>query len=447
VTSPFERVSFQCPHCGSEAKYTTLGVTCLGCGTLFPFRNGSIDFMGPYLQVPATSPDAVQDVVRSIVSAYGLPELSSGKVKAAVLASLERTGVSYIDAEIAALPNRFGHPGFNDVSELATQSAGGVGITILSDFCPPRAPVGAEVYRSIRIRAEEALERSSATLSYRWERVAPGMLGRLKRLLGPKEQQGQATAPIALSRGRELSLPVHLQTPDEPGRWSLILTAMKDGVATSSHRVEVDIVEDQPSDHLSGQAYPDYGSDHQAGLRMLLEYLEARDRCLLLEVASGVHPHLARLAELGHTVIGSDVCSNMMQLGSIFYGELNPSILENLGYASFDAMNAPFSEKQFDGVTLFSALHHFPDPSGFLSALGKLVKPGGFVAALCEPADPSSTLGTPEYIRDLELGINEQVFAPEEYLWMFQQAGLRIAEIRNDAGSIKIIGEISQIMP
>jgi len=82
-------------------------------------------------------------------------------------------------------------------------------------------------------------------------------------------------------------------------------------------------------------------------------------------------------------------------------------------------------------------LHHFPEPERFLAGLLKLLKRDGFIGIMCEPVN--DTLETPETIRDLLKGINEQVFSWQEYAQIFQTAGMWISQMQLDGGSLKAI--------
>jgi SAM-dependent methyltransferase len=127
-----------------------------------------------------------------------------------------------------------------------------------------------------------------------------------------------------------------------------------------------------------------------------------------------------------------------MQLGAIFSKYKHArEIINRIGFASFDVLNPPLQNGQFDGVAMFAALHHFPEPAVVLSRLANLVKPGGFIAVLCEPCGPLTD--SEAYLRDLNAGINEQVFSVAEYRKIFTASGLEELSIRNDNGSLKAI--------
>ena len=140
-------------------------------------------------------------------------------------------------------------------------------------------------------------------------------------------------------------------------------------------------------------------------------------------------------------VIASDVCTNLIQLGSVYAKYKLPVALQKgLGFLTFDAFNPPLEPRQFDGVVMFSALHHFPDPTGFLKRLRDMIRDDGFVGVYCEPCDPSAT-GGEDYIRDLSAGVNEQIFSIAEYEEIFRSSGLKSIVLQDDGGSLKAILE------
>ena len=438
------RVTFRCPSCDRRVEFSATGVACRSCDAAYRVANGAIDFMGPYKRVPDPGDGIVAATTQTIRTALELPDAAADEVHEAVAASLDRTGVAYVDAEIAALPSRFGAENFTSVSGGTVLSDSRRPVTLLWTFGPPVMPEATRLHRSVRLRAERPIEQGRVGVAYAWRRRLPGALGRLRERVQRAVRSAAAHPPIDLDEGREISLPVAIDTPAAPGRWTLSFVPVVDGRARMGdrHDVVVDVTPQAEPAHLTGEFYPDYGADHLAAIRMLQRYLGDGTPAVLLEVAAGVSPHLTPLAEDGHLVIASDVCANQARLGSVYCRYNMPHIAERQGYMAFDAFDPPFEPGQFDGVAMFSALHHFPEPSRFLAALARMVRPGGFVAALCEPADPDS-VGA-DYVRDLLAGINEQVFTLAEYLWMVRDAGLDIQEVRNDGGSLKVIARRPQ---
>lgn len=394
--------------------------------------------MGPYQKVNSDQ-DLIQKTVTAILGALSLPPEAVGPVTEAVSSSHERTGVHYIDAEIAAFPSWFGiEVTSHQAAENEDFGYHSADVSFGRHYIPSKMARGTTVYRSARIRAGKMLSHTGSKrvgLSYSWEKADQGFLsGLLASVLGERNPP-VSYLPVSVTAGTEITVPIRIEVPSKKGLYTL--TLYPSGVGGDVMRVPIEVVDFLETIPL-GPSCGNYGQDHTAAIGLLEEFLMERGRSKILEVASGVNPHLLALAMAGHEVIAGDVCSNQMQVGSIFaHFHHSEGVKQRLGYVAFDAFNPPFQKAQFDGVAMFAALHHFPDPVMFLQRLATLIKPHGFVAVMCEPCDPSS-LGE-AYIRDLSAGINEQVFSVEEYREIFARAGLSEHLIRNDAGSLKAI--------
>ena len=435
---PFKSVRFKCPKCDESADLHMQGAVCANCNILFPIRNGSLDFMGPYSLAPFRDED-IAETSKLVLRVLALPDEATRAVEEAVFASYDRTGIPYIDAEIAALPSRFGGNFIGDVTnDDKNQIDGQDDVVFIGHYMPKTFPRGSRVFRSVRIRAGRELAhlgQGRVGLSYKWEKMDRGFS--IHSLIRSWRNVDTVTwLPVKVTAGREITISMSMQTPKERGAYTLTIFPV--GANTSnSIIVNVEIVDEVKGIPVN-RGYGDYGKDHMAAIEFFEAILHDRNSQMILEVASGVNPHLLPLAASDHTVIAGDVCSNQMQLGSIFtHYHHTETVKENLGFASFDAFNPPFQPQQFDGVAMFAALHHFPDPVAFLARLSTLVKPSGFIAVLCEPCDPAAA--GEAYIRDLSAGINEQVFSVEEYRQIFALAGLREHSLRNDDGSFKAI--------
>jgi hypothetical protein len=75
-----------------------------------------------------------------------------------------------------------------------------------------------------------------------------------------------------------------------------------------------------------------------------------------------------------------------------------------------------------------------------LLPLRRLLRPGGFLAVLCEPVGRYTGGRVDEdFRRELERGINEQIFTAREYDSFFRCAGLEADWVEIDRGSLKAI--------
>lgn len=430
-------LSLRCPHCGSPAIWDQKGVVCSQCETIFPERNGTIDFLPRRGQAPPLS-DA-DTLVSRILTSFALPAQSRAEVELAVDATRDRTGIDYIDAEISTLGLRFGE---EEQKGPPPEADGNASIVVTRHYIASGLPAGSTVYRSFRLQAVGTLNGDHAGLGYRWEHSSgPRRLaGKLRDGIGLNSTpHGTARFPIPIIHmGREITLPLELRTPQRPGRYDLhVFPIGVSGTGLTVKAIEIGGVAREPVP--AGDPVVDYGEDHKRGVDFIGKHLPTKP-VAILEVAAGVNPHMLDAALKGHRVIAADVCSNQMQIGAIFARyKLPTGIQKNLTFVSCDATNAPFAPASFSCAVMFSALHHFPNPAGFLRDLARLVRPGGFIGVLCEPCAPELAAASPAYVRDLAAGINEQMFAVEEYRDIFAAAGLSEVALRDDQGSLKAV--------
>ena len=98
-------------------------------------------------------------------------------------------------------------------------------------------------------------------------------------------------------------------------------------------------------------------------------------------------------------------------------------------------------QELLDLILIARALHHFENPVLQLKLCRERISRNGMIAVVCEPVGP---VYDPDTVKLLQAGVNEQLFSTEEYLTMFQQAGLRVVQSRLDWGfSFKAILERS----
>lgn len=440
-----DTLPWQCACCGEKLSISPRGADCSRCGKHSPFRNGSLDFMGPYTAVEANL-EKEAELARQICQILSLPSSALSRVQSAVASSRERTGVSYIDAEIAGLGERFGLSDERREPPM-TEKISDPRISILGHFFTRHFTAGMTVYRSFRMLIETGLTIRSdcqVNLAYRWRDARGNHVG---------GESHRTPFPIDFALGREVTLPVKIVVPPAAGLYELDILPVIEGVRwcdEQAYKLHVEVSSEQL--HAEVPEYEqigDYGADHAAAVTFLREYINGNrtQPVRALEIASGASPHLTPLAEDGHSVLASDICSNLVQLGAIYYDcHSAPDKRARLAFASFDALSPPFPPATFECVAVFAALHHFPDPVAFLVALRQSVAVGGFMAVMCEPCDPSTV--SAGYLRDLGAGINEQVFSPEEYIDMFVAAGFSPVSVRNDGGSLKaIIRPVAQPAP
>lgn len=240
--------------------------------------------------------------------------------------------------------------------------------------------------------------------------------------------------PVAMAPGRGLTLPLWLETPAEPGEYSLELTAsgspfaqipiwIVEGVAPI-YQIFKPVVEDP---------LPDYDEDHREGIRMIERALQDFGARTGIELGGGTTPMTTNLP---CDVVSTDIDVQSLQVGRFVFRIRGH---HNVRFLCCDAHRLPYRDASFDFAAIFSALHHFTDPVAVLREAARVVKPDGFLAVMCEPCGHFRKAPDAEMQKALEDGINEQRFSLAEYQEMFYEAGLEARRAKINADSLKVI--------
>lgn len=328
--------------------------------------------------------------------------------------------------------------------------------SIVHHFVPDFLPRDKLIIRNVRLLNTGTSVISSKTsepacLSYHWFDTSGQVV----------EYEGERTVlPIDLVPGRAVTVPSCIRTPRRPGNYMLTLTLVHEGIAwldDDSLTIGVQIIEDGEertpahwvqTDKLA-ESY-DYQEDHSLGRAMLFEEIERWQRPLTLPSPpsrGGEGRVRGRILEVGgccspmtrglpFEIYSADIDVQTLQVGQLSLADGS----EQLQFICADVNDPPFCDHSFDCIVLFSTLHHLPNPLEALIKLKRLMKRDGFLAVMCEPVGYYlDGQASEEFLRELEQGINEQIYTPEEYNHMFLRAGLYSQKVVMDRGSFKAI--------
>lgn len=245
--------------------------------------------------------------------------------------------------------------------------------------------------------------------------------------------------PIELSSGQQITLPLKIQTPNQPGQYILELTLLQEGKAWldgDAKQIPIQVVAeplpDQTANWTITSQVLSYAEDHERAFNLLKDRLVklGKSRFKLLEIGGNVHP---LVFHFDGDIYNLDVDIYGLQIGAM----LNQHWQRHTQFICADAHALPFADGTFDAIVLVSALHHFPDLVSFLRSLARKLQPEGFIAALSEPVGHyyGANIAS-ELLRDLLSGVNEQTFTLPEYADIFRRAGLE-AEVVVDRHSLK----------
>jgi SAM-dependent methyltransferase len=288
--------------------------------------------------------------------------------------------------------------------------------------------------------------------------------GRVNIAFAWTDQAGQAVPtedyrtplPLDLPPGQAITLPIRIFPPDEPGRYTLALRMVMEGVRwlEPDHgplritvRPDADFVP-PPHWELNANVPTGYVADQERGIVLLREWLAqygAPSRLRLLEIGGNAKPVLAHVPGESYNV---DVDLLGLQVGAIVQQARQRSAQWSqapidpagsaVGFVCADAHNLPFAEGFFDAIVMFASLHHVPQPAALLRSLRTHLRPGGFIGVFCEPIGHIWPGAVDEaFTEELEHGVNEQGFSLAEYAQIFAAAGLQAADLVADHNSLK----------
>ena len=247
--------------------------------------------------------------------------------------------------------------------------------------------------------------------------------------------------PIELMPGRQITLPMLIESPQEAGKYELELCLVEEHVSwheINSIRIPIEVVTQSLPDLTScwQKIAPvdtySYHDDHLRGISLLKSHLKTLNQASLkiLEIGGNASPML--LYDFPGQLYNIDIDVHGLQIGHL------RSHCGNLTFICADAHIIPFPDNYFDCITIFASLHHFPDLRVTLRSLATKINSEGFLAIMCEPVGhPYGTSFDPLFVEELLKGVNEQSFSLAEYALIFQDAGLITDKIIVDGSSIK----------
>ena len=417
---------------------------CSMCGTEFPVI-GDVPVMFDNVKLSMGSRPDIQ-AARQVLDAFDLPEDAIGVERLRRLFSLKVDfGSQLIKVEAAQFLDRMRNSGYSvdraaspsegDSKEEEHNSTSAIAHWLLS-YIPRILPPGEELLGNIRLKNAGTLPmrhegNGRITLATRWYNADGENL---------KAADLRTPLPLDLMPEQALTLPVRFITPHVEGDYMLSVVLVEEGVRWAEDealflalkiRRALPPPAARPWTLLTEEF--DYDEDHRRGVAMLRDWVQdyAPENPRLLEVGGNAIPMIETLIGELHNVdvdlLGLQVCSMRQRRAR-----------RSMTILCADAGNLPYQAAFFDGIVIFASLHHFPDPAGLLASLKSRVKPTGFIAVLCEPVGhiwPGAVL--PEYLAELERGVNEQSFTTEEYAQIFRAAELEVAEAVVDKNSLK----------
>jgi SAM-dependent methyltransferase/uncharacterized protein YbaR (Trm112 family) len=458
---------------------------CSNCHTIYPIVHG-VPIMFPGAVVEATVPDDLDCLVKAVCDYQGLPQDSTGSTLKAIFSKQYRFSDFQLEVESQQYLDRIHstqHAGVAAVAPLPAtvprhQAARRLDAlkTTIKSFVPQSLR---QKIRQLRTAGPPAATTAPRSLKYDWVRdylprtmlsntcftgnvrlhncgdVAISSQGptpvriayhwRVKndhQLLPVPEHR--TPFPIDIQPGQQITIPMLLETPQEPGQYELQLCLVEEHVCwheADAMILSIAITTEPPPDrtaqwHKDPTIYS-YYDDHHQGVDRLKSQLQTlgTDRPRLLEIGGNASPML--FYDFVGELYNLDIDVHGLQIGQLMDQTVKQNA-ERIRFICADANAIPFPDDYFDCIMMFASLHHFPDLAITLRSLAQKIQPNGFLAMLCEPV--GHYFGAeidPLFREELLKGVNEQSFSLAEYAAIFEDAGLVADRIMVDGGSLK----------
>ena len=434
-----------CPHCRGSLRAASAGYSCCQCQATYPVRHG-VPILIPGITVERSNFSVADDLITRICAAETIPDQPENRATLReIFAWNYRLADIWLTAENNYYLKRVGlnADGYRPKAPRMDRESvnGNICYEIPFHYIPATLPPGETRSWNVRLVNKGAGVLSPegsqpVFLCYRW-RDPTGTI--------TQSEEVRTTLPVEMEPGRGVTIPLWVATPGRPGQYTLEVLLGQDGPIWhegGARRIDVQVsaswnsavLADWLTLHRLPETY-DYRIDHEVGRVFVKEELARRRQPLrhVLEVGGCCNP---MTWDLPGELVSTDIDVQTLQVGALHFATTKP----NIKFVAADALKQPFADGVFDCAVLFSTLHHLLDPVGCLREMRRVVRPGGFLAILCEPIGSyrAETLSA-EFRRDLEEGINEQIFTDEEYAQMFDAAGLVATRAVIDGGSFKAI--------
>ena len=160
-----------------------------------------------------------------------------------------------------------------------------------------------------------------------------------------------------------------------------------------------------------------------ADLEALLAALTLQPGEAAADVATGTGHTALALAAAGLTVVGVDPTPAMLQEARRLAAEQGLSSRVRWERAEVDAL--PLPQGAFNVVTCRRAFHHFPNPTGALHAMARLLAAGGRlgISDMCPEAETADLVNVLERRRD---PTHRRALTEEEWRPLVAEAGLQV---------------------
>lgn len=176
----------------------------------------------------------------------------------------------------------------------------------------------------------------------------------------------------------------------------------------------------------SGDFYNKQTQDGQH-LKLILEFLPIKSGMKILDLGTGSGYLAFSIAEKypNAFIFGLDIVEKALEINRV---KAEKQRISNINFITYDGVNFPFDDSEFDMVVSRYALHHFPDIQKSISEVSRVLKSGGFLFI----SDPSPNADDTSQFVDEYMQLKKdghiKFYTKDEWKQISLEAGLKFVK-------------------
>ena len=176
----------------------------------------------------------------------------------------------------------------------------------------------------------------------------------------------------------------------------------------------------------SGDLYNKQTQDEQH-LKRILAFLPLKANMKILDLGVGSGYMSFPIAKKWHniSIIGLDVVEKALDVNRIKAKKEN---ITNINFITYNGIEFPFADNEFDMVISRYALHHFPDIQKSISEVSRVIKPEGFLFISDPTPNANDTSRFVDEYMQLKKDGHIKFYTKDEWKQICEKNGLQFKE-------------------
>ncbi len=177
-------------------------------------------------------------------------------------------------------------------------------------------------------------------------------------------------------------------------------------------------------DSFSSREYYDKQTQDGNHLNNILDFLPFKANMKLLDLGTGSGYLSFPIAKKypNSFIVGLDIVEKALEVNRFKAKEEN---IQNISFITYDGVDFPFADNEFDMVISRYALHHFPDIQKSISEISRVIKSDGFLFISDPTPNISDTSRFVDGYMQLKKDGHIKFYTKEEWLQICGKYGLR----------------------